>query len=57
MQILNLKKKPLIDVKIILKIHLQQKQVNIFHQVFQCLQDHHLKAYKISMLHINIKIS
>ena len=27
----------LMDVKIILKIHLQQKYVNIFHQVFQCL--------------------
>ena len=24
--------------KRILKIHLQQKQANIFHQVFQCLQ-------------------
>ena len=34
------------DVKIILKIHSQQKQANIFHQVFQCLQYDHLKAQK-----------
>ena len=32
------------DVKIILKVHLQQKQQNIFHQVFQCLQFLHLEA-------------
>ena len=30
--------------KIILIIHLQQKQANIFHQDFQCLQYHHLEA-------------
>ena len=30
--------------KTILKSHLQQHQVNIFHQVFQCRQDRHLKA-------------
>ena len=28
------------DIKIILKIHSQQKQANIFHQVLQCLQYH-----------------
>ena len=33
------------DCKIALKIYLQQKQVNIFHQVFPCLQYRHLKAY------------
>ena len=33
-----------IDECIILKIHQKQKQVNIFHQVFQCLQYHHLKT-------------
>ena len=32
------------DVKIILKINLQQKQVNIFYQVFQYLQYFHLEA-------------
>ena len=32
------------DLKIILKIHLQQKQANIFRQVFQCLQYCHLEA-------------
>ena len=26
------------------KIHLQQKKMNILHQVFQCLQHRHLKA-------------
>ena len=34
----NVKQKILIDVKITFKIDLQQKQVNIFYQVFQCLQ-------------------
>ena len=33
-----------VDAKIIRKICPQQKQVNIFHQVFHCLQYHHLKA-------------
>ena len=33
----------------ILKIHLQQKLANIFHQVFQCLKDLHLEAQKISI--------
>ena len=32
------------DAKIILKIHLQQESVNMFHEVFQCLQYRHLKA-------------
>ena len=26
------------DVNVLLKIHLQQKQVNIFHHILQCLQ-------------------
>ena len=43
MQILNVLSKRLINVKIILKIHLQQKWVNIFYKVFQRLQNHHLK--------------
>ena len=34
----------LMDLKIFLKIHLQQKQVNILHQVFQYLQYCHLKT-------------
>ena len=44
------------DVKIILKIHLQQIQGNIFHQVFQCLQYLHLEAQKISMIYTEVKI-
>ena len=32
------------DVKIILTINLQQEKVNIFHQVFQCIQYSHLRA-------------
>ena len=32
------------DVKIILTINLQQEKVNIFHQVFQCIQYSHLGA-------------
>ena len=35
--------KKCMDVKTILKYHLQQMQVNIFYQVFQCLQYHYLK--------------
>ena len=34
------------DVKVIRKINLQQKLVNIFHQVFRCLQYWHLKEKK-----------
>ena len=44
------------DVKITLKIHLQQKLVNIFHQVFQRLQFLHLEAQKISMIYAEKKI-
>ena len=40
----DLECKRLMDVEIILKIHLQQKQANIFHQVFQCLYYLHLEA-------------
>ena len=40
---LNAYKKRLMDVKIILKIHLQPLG-EIFHRVFQCLQYRHLKA-------------
>ena len=32
------------DLKTILKIHVQQQQANILHQVFQCLQYHNLKT-------------
>ena len=32
------------DVKVILESHSHQKQANIFHQILQCLQYHHLKA-------------
>ena len=32
------------DVKIILKNHVQQKHVNIFHQIFQCLKHRHLET-------------
>ena len=45
-----------IDECIILKIHQKQKQVNIFHQVFQCLQYCHLKTQKISMTYTEVKI-
>ena len=31
------------DAKIILKNYVQHKQVDIFHQVFQCPQYYHLK--------------
>ena len=43
-------------VKIILKIHIQQKQVNLCHQVFQCLQYLHLEAKKISIMYTEINI-
>ena len=45
----------LIDTKIIFKIHPQQKQANIFHQVFQCLRYRHLKAWKRSMMYTEVK--
>ena len=48
--------KRLVDVQIILKIHPQQNQVNIFHQVFQCLQNHNLKAQQKSMRYSEVKI-
>ena len=44
------------DVKIILKIQIQQKQTNIFNKIFQCLQYLILEARKISMLCIEVKI-
>ena len=44
------------NVKIILKFHPQQKQVNIFHQAFQYLQNLHLNAKKISVMYIEVKI-
>ena len=43
------------DVKIILKNHPQQKKLNIFHQVFQCVLYHHLKQYKIIMMCKEVK--
>ena len=30
--------------------------MNIFHRVFQCLHYHHLKASKISLMYIELKI-
>ena len=51
----DLEQKRLMDVKIILKIHLQQKQMNTFHQVFQFLQFDYLKAQKISMMYTGVK--
>ena len=39
------------DVKIIMKIYPQQKQVNISHQVFQFLQYFPLKAQKIIIMY------
>ena len=57
MQIFNVHQEGLMDVKIILKIYLQQKQVNISHQVFQCVQYHDLKAQKISMMYTDVKIT
>ena len=44
------------DVKTVLKIHLQQNEVNIFHQVFQYLQYLHSEAKKISMIYTEVKI-
>ena len=49
-------KKRLIGVKIILKNHLQQKYVNIFHQVFQSTITP-FKSIKISMIYTEIKIA
>ena len=43
--------------EIIRKNHLQQKKVNIFRQVFQCLQYHRLKADAISMNYTEVKTS
>ena len=37
-------------LEIIMKNHLQQKQANTFHQIFQFLQYLHLEAQKISMI-------
>ena len=39
------------DVKIILTNHSQQKLTNIFHEVFQSMQNHHLKSEKISVMY------
>ena len=44
------------DVKIIPKIYSQQKLLNIFYQVFQSLQYHHLKAQKITIIYTKVKI-
>ena len=49
------------DVKIILKLHLQQKYLKFhevevsFHEVFQCLEYHHLKAIEKSMMYTEVK--
>ena len=45
------------DVEIVLRIHLQQTEANIFHEVFHCLQYLHLEAYKISMMYTEVKIA
>ena len=45
------------DIKMVLKNYLQQKEGNVFHQVFQCLQYLHLKAYKISLIYAEVKIN
>ena len=37
--------------------HLQKKLLNIFHQVFQCLQYPSLKAKEISIMYTEIKIA
>ena len=42
-------------VKTILKIHPQQMQRKIFHQVFQCLQYCQLKTQKICMMYTEVK--
>ena len=45
------------DVKVILKNNLQQKQVNIFLVGIQCLQDGRLMVKKISMIYTEVKIT
>ena len=45
------------DVKIILKMYSQQNYVDIFYQAFQCIQYHHLKTWKISMMFTEVKIA
>ena len=50
-------RKRLMDIKTIMKIHLHQKQANIFHQVFQCPQYRQLEAEKISTMYTEVKIA
>ena len=45
------------NVKTILKIHKQQKYLNIFYQDFQYLQYRHLKAQKINIMYTEIQIA
>ena len=45
------------DVKRNLKIRLQQKLVNIFHQIFKCLQYRHLEALKISIMYTEVNFT
>ena len=42
------------DVKIILTNYLQQKQVDEFHHILQCLQDCFLKQ-KLSIMYTEVK--
>ena len=45
------------DIKITLKIHSQQKQINMFHQDFQCLEYCNFTEQKIRMTYIEVRIA
>ena len=45
------------DVETVPEIYSQQRQGNIFHKAFECLQYRHLKAQKASMMHTEEKIA
>ena len=42
--------------KIILKIHIQQRQANTFYQIFQRLQYLHLEVQKVRTIYTEVKI-
>ena len=44
------------DAKIILKIHIQQRQANTFHQIFRRLQYLHLEVQKVRTIYTEVKI-
>ena len=46
----------LMDLKLILKNHLQQNEPNIFHQVFQYLQYIFIQKQNIGMMYAEVKI-